>query len=95
MKKERDLVELQPVVKRTACAKQPDGYGPKPAEDTVDAFLNYDVFAVREFDCTGRFVANVATVHCQQCSNSPRLPKILREPASICQRQQLHGLDYV
>ena len=28
------------------CAPQPDGYGPKPPTDTVDAFLNYDQFAV-------------------------------------------------
>ena len=46
VKKERDLVEAAPLTKRTACAPQPDGYGPKPATDTVDAFLNYQVFAV-------------------------------------------------
>lgn len=37
-------------VKRTPgdCAPQPDGYGPKPATDTVDAFLNFQTFAVCE-----------------------------------------------
>ena len=28
------------------CSPQPDGYGPKPASDTVDAFESYDVFSV-------------------------------------------------
>ena len=46
VKKERDLVEAAPLTKRTACAPQPDGYGPKPATDTVDAFLNYQIFVV-------------------------------------------------
>ena len=42
----RDVVELQNVEKRGDCAKQPDGYGPKPATDTVDAFLSYQTFHV-------------------------------------------------
>ena len=42
----RDVVELQNVEKRGDCAKQPDGYGPKPAVDTVDAFKSYQVFHV-------------------------------------------------
>lgn len=47
-RKEREIIELQTIHKRTPgdCARQPDGYGPKPAEDTVDAFLSYDAFAV-------------------------------------------------
>lgn len=28
------------------CAPQPDGYGPKPTPDTVNAFLTYSVFDV-------------------------------------------------
>lgn len=45
----RDVIELQTVEKRTPgdCAKQPDGYGPKPATDSVDAFKALDVFHVR------------------------------------------------
>jgi len=43
----RDLIELQTIEKRGTCATQPDGYGPKPTSDTVDAFLNFQTFAVR------------------------------------------------
>ena len=37
----RDVIELQSIEKRTNgdCSKQPDGYGPKPSVDSVDAFL--------------------------------------------------------
>lgn len=42
-------------VKRTTdvnapCASQPDGYGPKPPQDTVESFLSYSVFKVCQFD---------------------------------------------
>ena len=47
----RDLVELQSLVERAQgdCAPQPNGYGPKPATDTVDAFKSYQTFHVSNF----------------------------------------------
>ena len=42
----RDVVELQTVEKRGDCAKQPDGYGPKPTTDTVEAFEAFQTFHV-------------------------------------------------
>ena len=93
-KKERGLVELQPLAKRTACAKQPDGYGPKPSVDTVDAFLSFDTFSVRSTHFANQFPANAGAVYRQQCPNSPGLHKVLCEPEGIRQRQYLLGLDH-
>lgn len=44
----RDILELQTVEKRVPgdCANQPDGYGPKPTPDTVEAFKSFDTFHV-------------------------------------------------
>ena len=59
------------------CAPQPDGYGPKPPTDTVDAFLNFDQFTVSNKVSSSQNPTYKCSVHLHQRPNTTGLHAVL------------------